>query len=152
MKEYLSKSLLSMRYSMRIYQEDYLMKRNTIWGYVATGLAAMGVCMVTGCATQDTVSSRFPQLEDNINSARTAGAGKYAPAPLESAETKYDSARSAVVAGDMVSASRLVDEAMADADYARIKAPTEKAKKDAQDLREAIKTLREEIKKMSNAN
>jgi uncharacterized protein (DUF885 family) len=129
-------------------QEDYCMKRNSVPQYMAAGLAAMGVCMATGCATQDTVSSRFPKLEENINSARAVGADVYAPTPLKSAEAKLESAKSAVAAGDMVLASRLVDEAMADADYARVKAPTEKAKKDAQDLRESIQVLRDEIKKI----
>jgi uncharacterized protein (DUF885 family) len=129
-------------------QEDYCMKRNSVPQYMAAGLAAMGVCMATGCATQDTVSSRFPKLEENINSARAVGADVYAPTPLKSAEAKLESAKSAVAAGDMVLASRLVDEAIADADYARVKAPTEKAKKDAQDLRESIQVLRDEIKKI----
>jgi DNA-binding PucR family transcriptional regulator len=108
--------------------------------------------MATGCATQDTVSSRFSGLEENINSAKTAGAGVYAPAPLKSAEDKLEAARSAVKAEDMVSASRFVDEAMVDADYARAKAPTEKAKNDAIKLREAITTLRDEIRKMPAVN
>lgn len=124
------------------------MKSNRVPRYIATGLAAMGVCMAAGCATQDTVSSRFPKLEENINSAKAVGAEVYAPTPLKSAEAKLESAKSAVAAGDMAFAARLVDEAMADADYARIKAPTEKAKKDAQDLRVSIQTLRDEIKKI----
>jgi hypothetical protein len=48
----------------------------------------------------------------------------------------------------MVSANKLVDEAMVDADYARAKAPTEKAKNAAMKLREAIQIVRDEIKKM----
>jgi uncharacterized surface protein with fasciclin (FAS1) repeats len=124
------------------------MKRNMVSRYVATGLAAMGVCMATGCATTDTVSSRFPQLEENINAAKAAEAVVYAPTPLQSAEVKLEQARSAVKAKDMVSASRFVDEAMVDADYARAKAPTEKAKYEAKKLREAIQAVRDEIKKM----
>lgn len=124
------------------------MKRNMISRYVATGVTAVGVCMAAGCATQDTVSSRFPQLEDNINSAKSAGAETYAPSPLKSAEAKLVAARSAVRANDMVSAARFVDEAMVDADYARAVAPTEKAKNDAIKLREAIQSVRDEIKRM----
>ncbi len=116
--------------------------------YIVTGLAAMGVCMAAGCATQDTVSSRFPKLEENISAAKTAGAGVYAPYSLKSAEDKLESARSAVRSNDMVSASRFVDEAMVDADYARAKAPTEKAKLDAIQLRETIQVLRNEITRM----
>lgn len=108
----------------------------------------MAVCLATGCATTDTVSSRFPQLEDNINAAKTADAESYAPAPLKSAEDKLQAAKSAVESQDMVSANRLVDEAMVDADYARAMAPTEKAKKDAIKLREAIQAVRDEIKQL----
>ena len=124
------------------------MKRSMVSRYFATGLAAMGVCMATGCATKDTVSSRFPQLEDNINAAKAVDAEVYAPAPLKSAENKLEQAKSAVKAEDMVSAARFVDEAMADADYARAMAPTEKAKKEADKLSEAIQDVRDKIKMM----
>ena len=124
------------------------MKRNMFSRYVATGLAAMGVCLVNGCATTDTVSSRFPQLEENINAAKAADASVYAPTPLKSAEAKLEAAKSAVNSGDMVSANKLVDEAMVDADYALAKAPTEKAKNEATTLRVDIKAVRDEIMKM----
>jgi hypothetical protein len=124
------------------------MKRNKLSRYVATGVVSMGVCLATGCATTDTVSSRFPALEENINAAKVADAEVYAPTPLKSAETKLGQAKSAITSGNMVSANRFVDEAMVDADYARAKAPTEKAKNEAQKLREAIQAVRDEIKKM----
>jgi len=124
------------------------MKRKMVWRYVATGLAAMGVCMAAGCTTTDTVSSRFAPLEENINIARASNAEVYAPIPLKSAERKLAAAKTAVQSGEMVVAARLVDEAMVDADYARAKAPTEKARNDALKLRESIQSLREEIKNM----
>lgn len=128
------------------------MKRNIFSQYVITGVAIMGICMATGCATKDTVSSRFSVLEENINAARSAGAEQYAPTPLKSAEAKLNAARSAVKVNDMASAARFVDEAMVDADYARAKAPTEKTKNDASQLAAAIQTLREEIRKMPPVN
>ena len=76
--------------------------------------------MVTGCATTDTASTRFPELEENINAAKAA-----------------------VVARDIVSANRFVDEAMVDSDYARALAPTEKAKQDALKLRESIQAMKQ---------
>ena len=124
------------------------MKKNTGLRYVLTGAASIGLCLATGCAATDTVSSRFPKLEENINTAKAADAEVYAPVPLKSAEAKLAEARAAVQAGDMVSANKLVDEAMADADYARALAPTEKAKNDAIKLRESIETVRGEIAKM----
>jgi len=124
------------------------MKRSMVSRYIATGLAAIGVCLATGCATTDTVSSRFPQLQENINAAKAADAEVYAPTPLKSAEGKLAAAKAAVVDNDMVSANKLVDEAMVDADYARAMAPTEKAKKAAVTLREDILAVRDEIKKI----
>lgn len=124
------------------------MKRNMVSRYVVTGLVAIGVGMAIGCATTDTVSSRFPQLQENINAAKTADAEVYAPTPLKSAEAKLEAAKSAVAAKDMVTANKLVDEAMVDADYARAMAPTEKAKNAAMKLREAIQVVRDEIKRM----
>jgi hypothetical protein len=127
------------------------MKRNIVSRYVATGLAGIGVFMAIGCATTDTASSRFPVLQENINAAKAADAEVYAPTPLKSAEAKLEAAKSAVAAKDMVSANKLVDEAMVDADYARAMAPTEKAKNAAMKLREAIQVVRDEIKKIPAA-
>ncbi|HPJ96804.1 MAG TPA: DUF4398 domain-containing protein [Syntrophales bacterium] len=124
------------------------MQKNMVLRYVLTGVAAFGLCLVTGCAATDTVSSRFPKLEENIIAAKAVDAEVYAPAPLMSAEAKLAEARAEVQAGNMVAANKLVDEAMADADYARALAPTEKAKGDAIGLRESIEALREEISKM----
>lgn len=124
------------------------MKKNIASRYVATGLAVIGVCMAAGCATTDTASSRFPQLEENINAAKAADAGVYAPVPLKLAETKLEAAKSAMAVKDMLSANRLVDEAMVDADYARAVAPTEKARNEVKKLREEIQTVRDEIKKL----
>ena len=124
------------------------MKRNMMLRHVATGMAAIGMSMVIGCATTDTVSSRFPALQKSINAAKAAEAEVYAPTPLKSAEAKLQAAKSAVAAEDMVSGNKLVDEAMADADYARAMAPTEKAKEAAMKLSEAIQAVRVEIKKM----
>jgi len=118
-------------------------------GRMAAALAAISFSLMAGCAAPDTVTPRFPKLEESINAAKDAEAAVYAASILESAESKYKSAVEAVASGDMVLASRLVDEAMADADYAQVKAPTEKAKQAAQNLQDAIKALREEIRKIS---
>jgi predicted outer membrane protein len=121
------------------------MKKNMVSRCLSAGLAVL-VLGAAGCATRDTVSSRFPQVEENINAAKTAGAEVYAPDPLRSAEAKLEAAKSAVRGNDMVAASSLVDQAMVDADYARAKAPTEKAKNEAVQLRTAILALRADIR------
>ena len=128
------------------------MKRNMITQYALIGVTALSICMVSGCATTDTASARFPELQENINSAKTADAATYAPNPLNSAEAKLEAAKLAVQSKDMVTANKLVDEAMTDADYARALALTEKAKDDAMKLREAIQVVRDEIKNMPTVN
>ncbi len=126
------------------------MKKKTFLRKLTAVLAAAVACAAAGCSTTDTVSSRFPQLEENIGAARTAGADTYAQEALKSAITKQEAAKSAVAANDMAAASRLVDEAMADADYARVKAPTEQAKKEALQLKTDIQALLDQIKQMTS--
>jgi hypothetical protein len=128
------------------------MKRNKITQYALIGLTALSIGMVSGCATTDTASSRFPALQENINSAKAADAETYASEPLNLAEAKLDAAKLAVKSKDMVSANKLIDEAMTDADYARALALTEKAKNDALKLREAIQVVRDEIENMPTVN
>jgi len=126
------------------------MKRKTFLWPLAAALTAAGLSIAAGCSTTDTVSSRFPQLEENITAARSAGADVYAPEVLNSAVSKLEAAKSAVAANNMVTASRLVDEATGDAEYARVKASTEQEKKKALQLKQDIQAAREEIKRMSS--
>lgn len=128
------------------------MQRNKISRYLLIGLAALGLGLASGCATKDTVSARFPALQDNISTARAVEAEVYAPAPLKSAEDKLAAARLAVQAKDMVTANTLVDEAMVDADYARAKAPTAKAQNAAMVMRDTIQKLRTEIELLPAVN
>ncbi len=121
------------------------MKKNKVSRYLLIGLATLGLGLAGGCATKDTVSSRFPALQDNISAAKAAEAEVYAPASLKAAEAKLEAARLAVQAKDMVTANTLVDKAMVDADYARAEAPTVKAKNEAKVMRQAIQKVRAEI-------
>jgi hypothetical protein len=121
------------------------MKRMNVSRYVVMGMAALGICLASGCVTTDTASPRLPELQKNINAAKAVDAEVYAPEPLQSAEAKLAEAKLAVQAKDMVSANRLIDEAMIDAEYAKTMAPTERAKSDAMKLRESIQAVRDEI-------
>jgi hypothetical protein len=128
------------------------MKRNKVSRYVLIGVVALGLGLAGGCVTTDTASSRFPELQDNINAAKAVEAEAYAPTPLKSAEEKLAAAKLAVQAKDMVTANKLIDEAMVDADYARAAAPTQKAKNDVMRLRESIQAVQNEIKNLPAAN
>lgn len=117
-----------------------------------SAVALLGIGILSGCAGKDTLSPRITAVEQHIGLAKEQGAEVYAPEVLKSAESRLSEARSAVSAGQLVKASKLLDEAMSDAEYAQIKAPTEKAKKEVAALVEDIKNLREEITRMSAAN
>jgi hypothetical protein len=52
----------------------------------------------------------------------------------------------------MVTANRLVDEAMVDADYARAEAPAAKARNEAMVMRQAIQRVRAEIELLPTVN
>ncbi len=128
------------------------MMRNKISRNLVIGMAVLGISLASGCATKDTASYRFPELQEHIDVAKAADAEVYAPAPLQSAEDKLEAARLAVRTGDMVSANLLVDEAMVDADYAAAMAPTEKAEKEAMVMRRSIEDVREQIQQMPAVN
>lgn len=127
------------------------MKSNKVSRYLVIGLVALGLGLAGGCVTTDTASSRFPELQDNINAAKAVNAEVYAPTPLKSAEEKLAAARLAVQAKDMASANKLIDEAMVDADYARAASPTQQAKNDVMSLRESIQSVQNEIKNLPAA-
>lgn len=112
----------------------------------------LGIGILSGCATHQTLNPKIMAVEHNIGLAREKGADAYAPDVVQSAEAKLAEARSAVTANDFVKASRLLDEAMSDAEYAQIKAPTEKAKTEVDRLLADIGRLRDEISRMSAAN
>lgn len=128
------------------------MKRNNVSKVFVIGLAVLGISIASGCAIKDTVSHRFPAVQDRIEIAKTAEADKYAPVPLQSAEDKLKSAKDAVRSHNMVSADLLVDEAMADADYAAALAPTQKAKEEAMILSQSIEDVRKKIQQMPAVN
>lgn len=114
--------------------------------------ALLGIAILSGCATQQSLNPKISAVEQNIGIARDKGADTFAPDVLQSAEMRVSQARSAVTANDPVKASRLLDEAMSDAQYAQIKAPTERAKREVAQLVTEIAKLREEIGRMSAAN
>ena len=120
---------------------------------IGTSAAALlGVGILSGCAAQETLSPKIAAVEQNIGTAREKGADVYAPEALQSAEDKLSEARSAVQADQLVNASKLLDEAMSDAQFAQIKAPTVKAKKEVAALLADIKVLRAEVDRLVAAD
>ncbi len=109
----------------------------------------LGLLLVGGCATTDgTLSNqKIWQANKSIGEAKESNASLNAPAELKAAEAKIVEATTALTSKDYEKAIRLAEEASADADYARVRATTEKAKKAAEEMRQKVETLRQELER-----
>jgi cell division protein FtsB len=112
-------------------------------------LAVFGLLLTSGCATNGTLPEKILQGDEAIRKAAESNATLNASGELNAAEEKLAQAREAAYKKDYDEATRLAQEAIIDADYARYKAASEKARKTAEELRENIKSLRQEVDYLS---
>jgi predicted S18 family serine protease len=112
-------------------------------------LAVFGLLLTSGCATNGPLPEKMVQADQAIRKAAESNATLNAPAELNAAEGKLTQAREAAYKRDYDDAARLAEEASIDAEYARYKAATEKTRKRAEELRENIKVLRQEVDALS---
>jgi len=113
---------------------------------IVVGLVVLGLMAMSGCTTFATLPrEKISEAGKGIIEARGSNATVYAPLELKTAEDKLADARVAFNKRDYDKATRLAEQAMVDADYARAKGTTVEVKKKAEELRQNIKTLRQEI-------
>jgi septal ring factor EnvC (AmiA/AmiB activator) len=113
-------------------------------------MAALGLLLVGGCATNGALSTQKISLGDKaVSEARESNATLNAPAELNAAEGKLAQAKEALAKKDYKKAVLLAEQASIDADYARAKATTEKARKTNEEMRKNIEALRQEIERLS---
>jgi hypothetical protein len=112
-------------------------------------LTVSGLLLTGGCATRGTLPETMSQASEGIREAARSNATQNAPDELKAAEKKLAQAQEAAYKRDYAAAARLAEEASIDADYARYKAASEKARKTAEGLRENIKALRQEVADLS---
>jgi len=112
-------------------------------------LAVLGLLLASGCATDGTLPEKILQGDEAIRKAAESNATLNAPGELKAAEEKLVQAKEAAYKKDYDKAIRLAEEASIDADYARSKAASETARKMAEQLREDIKALRQEVEYLS---
>jgi hypothetical protein len=108
---------------------------------------AIAVLVIAGCASTTVPLERIGQADKAITEARQSSAAVNAPVELKTAEDKVTEARNAMIAEDHDRATRLAEQAQVDADYARVRAASEKSKKTAQDMRANIQNLRRELER-----
>jgi hypothetical protein len=105
-----------------------------------------------GCAsgTVTLSNAKIDQASRAVDQAKQNTAPLYAPAELKLAEDKLAQARSAVAAqNNYDGAIRWAEQAQADADYARVKASSEKTRKTAEEMQQNIQALRKELERLS---
>jgi len=121
-------------------------RKHLQWFWV---LVVFGLLLTSGCATNGTLPEKILQGDEAIRKAAESNATLNAPGELNAAEEKLAQAREAAYKKDYDEATCLAQEAIIDADYARYKAASEKARKMAEELRENIKDLRQEVDYLS---
>jgi hypothetical protein len=126
------------------------MEKNRKLQQLFVGVAGLSLLLMSGCTTFATLpSEKISEGEKALTEAKESNASLNAPVEFKAAEDKLVEAKAAFGKKNYEEATRLAEQASVDADYARAKGTSEKAKKKAQELRQNIKTLRQEIELLS---
>jgi len=112
---------------------------------LALSLSAPILLVLPGCASPPVPVARMAVAEAAVQSANTTNTAADAPAELLIATNKLSSARQAVADKDYERAGRLADEAQLDAQVAELHAQSARARKAAQESRDAARVLLEEL-------
>jgi hypothetical protein len=110
---------------------------------VVLGLGILWLCGCSGFAASS--RQKISEGDKALTEAKGSNATANAPVELKAAEDKLGQAKAAFQKKDYDNADRLAEQALADVDYARTKGTTEKVKKEAEEISQNIKTLRQEI-------
>lgn len=112
-------------------------------------MLSLGVLVVaSGCAGAGKAPvGQLANTEKLINDAKYENATEYAPLELKLADEKLKAAKAAIQAENYVVASRLLDEAQADADLAVAKSASAKTLQNVKELNDSIETLRNEVER-----
>jgi len=114
-------------------------------------IIVVALLIVIGCArkfTRETSITKMSEGEKAISVAKESNASVNAPADLKVALDKLTAAKKALEKEDYETATRMAEQASVDADYARVKAISDKAKKTTEEKRETVNTLRHEVERM----
>jgi hypothetical protein len=120
--------------------------RRILQQLTGTGIM-LSLLILGGCAAKVAPVESIANAEMAIKIAQERNAVTYSPLELRLAEDKLKDAKSAVEKEEFEKAERLAEKALMDARFAEAKALSGKAKKLAQDMRQNIETLRQEIER-----
>ena len=111
---------------------------------------ALTILGLSGCSGLDALSrDNISEGDKAMLEAKESNASLNAPVELKAAEDKLEAAKAAFDKKDYDNANRLAEQALADVEYARAKGSSEKERKKADELRQNIKTLKQDIELLS---
>lgn len=113
-------------------------------GRAARSLTLVALLALAGCASVPPPDGLLSQAQAQIQAARDAGAGDYAPVDLGFAQNKFQQAQAAMAAHRYDQATILAEEASADAMLAAVKARLAAARAQLQAKQAENARLREE--------
>lgn len=111
-----------------------------------TALALTGAALAFGgCANSPPAEPAIATATASVDAARSSGASEMAAVEINNARSKLDRSRALAQAGDSRGAIRLAEEADIDAQLARAKAGSERARRAVAELDASLQALREEL-------
>ena len=121
------------------------MKQDTrTWRRVAL-VATLGAGLVAGCSTTPPPNAALAASAASLEAARAAGAAEYASVEWNSARAKLDRARALAQSRDYREATRMAEQADADAQLARARTSAARSQLAVTELESGLSTLREEL-------
>ena len=111
---------------------------------------ALTILGLSGCSGLAALSrDNISEGDKAMLEAKESNASLNAPVELKAAEDKLEAAKAAFDKKDYDDANRLAEQALADVEYARAKGSSEKERKKADELRQNIKALKQDIELLS---
>ncbi len=112
------------------------------------GILFSAILLIGGCGTaKKPPTEKIANAELAISRAQDNNAKDFAAKELRQAQDNLEQAKQAVTDEEYDKAARLAEQAFMDASLAETKAESEKASKAADEMRESVETLKQEVER-----
>lgn len=117
--------------------------------WIALAAFSLTVLSLVGCASHGPLASaKVSQAERAVDEAQQAGAAVSAPVEMRAAQDKLTAAQTATAKGKHDTAIRAAEQATIDGEYARAVTANQRANAVADEMRQYIKLLRQELDRL----
>ncbi|MCE7914573.1 MAG: DUF4398 domain-containing protein [Nitrosomonas sp. PRO4] len=106
------------------------------------------ILLISACNSIPKPVGELASAKAQIETAETNDANHFAPVELDRAKTKLNEAEKAADEKNYATAKRLADESLSDGKLATAKASAARAQKSAQDMRDTIQTMGQELERV----